>query len=318
MQSNTIDISLIEALVARVFPCTVPSHVERVEEGVSTYVYRIYRGNEIFYLRVLPEVNVSFAPEVYVHAMLRAKNVKVPGVVYFEHYNEAIQRSVMVTTAIKGKHIGRYPVNEVSKNTLVEAGRDLAIINSIPVRHFGWIRRDSCEVTSLEAEFPTYRTFIFEHLEEDLAFLGEHVLDIREVKAIWEIIDRFDAWLNIEQARLVHGDFDATHIYQEQGRYTGIIDFGEIRGEDPFYDLGHFQMHDGELLPAQMLPYLLAGYRDIVQLPPDYKQRIHFSSLLIALRALTRRMKKRIVDFHKHSGFASIKNDIEVLQHGSK
>ncbi len=102
MHSNTIDIRLIEALLARVFPCTVPSHVERVEEGVSTYVYRIYRGHELFYLRVLPEVNASFAPEVYVHEMLRAKNVKVPEVVYFEHYNEAVQRSVMVTTRERG------------------------------------------------------------------------------------------------------------------------------------------------------------------------------------------------------------------------
>ncbi len=255
IQSKTIDIRLIEALVARVFPCTVPSHVERVEEGVSTYVYRIYRGNELFYLRVLPEVNASFAPEVYVHEMLRAKNVKVPEVVYFEHYNEAVQRSVMVT---------------------------------------------------------------IEHLEEDLAFLGERVLSTREIEAIRGIVDRFGAWLDIEQSWLAHGDFDATHIYQEHGCYTGIIDFGEIRGGDPFYDLGHFQMHDGETLPARVLPYLLEGYKEVVQLPPDYEQRIHFSSLLIATRALTRSMKKRSIDFRGHAGFWSIKHDIEVLQHGGK
>ncbi len=318
MQSNTIDIHLIEALVTQVFPCTVPLHVERVEEGVSTYVYRIYRGNEVFYLRVLPEVNASFAPEVYVHAMLRAKDVKVPEVVYFEHYNEALQRSVMVTTAIKGKHIGHYPVNEVSRNTLVEAGQDLAVINSVPVKHFGWIRRDSSKVTALEAELPTYRAFVFEQLEEDLAFLSEHVLNTREIKAIRGIVDRCYAWLEVEKAWLAHGDFDATHIYQEHGCYTGIIDFGEIRGGDHFYDLGHFQMHDGETLPARVLPYLLEGYREVVQLPQDYEQRIYFSSLLIAIRTLARSMKKRSIDFRRHTGFRSIKHDIKVLQHGGK
>jgi aminoglycoside phosphotransferase (APT) family kinase protein len=318
VQSNSIDIRLIEALVARVFPCTVPSHVERVEEGVSTYVYRVYRGNELFYLRVLPEVNASFAPEVRVHEMLRAKDVKVPEVVYFEHYNEALQRSVMVTTAIKGKHIGHYHVNEVPRSTLVEAGRDLAVINSIPVRHFGWIRRDSSKVTALEAELPTYRAFVFETLEEDLAFLSEHVLNTREIMVIRGIVDRCDAWLDVEKAWLAHGDFDATHIYQEHGRYTGIIDFGEIRGGDHFYDLGHFQMHDGETLPARVLPYLLEGYREVVQLQQDYEQRIYFSSLLIAIRTLARSMKKRSIDFRWHAGFWSIKHDIEVLQHGGK
>jgi aminoglycoside phosphotransferase (APT) family kinase protein len=318
MQSNTIDIRLIEALATQVFPCTVPSHVERVEEGVSTYVYRVNRGNELFYLRVLPEVNASFAPEVYVHEMLRAKDVKVPEVVYFEHFNEAMQRSVMVTTAIKGKHIGHYPVNEVPRSTLVEAGRDLAVINSISVQGFGWIKRDSSKVTALEAKLPTYRAFVFEHLEEDLAFLGERVLSTREIEAIREIVDRCDAWLDVEKAWLAHGDFDATHIYQEHDRYTGIIDFGEIRGGEAFYDLGHFQMHDGETLPARVLPYLLAGYREVVQLPQDYEQRIYFSSLLIATRALTRSMKKRAIDFRGHAGFWSIKHDIEVLQHGGK
>ena len=318
MQSNTIDIRLIEALVDQVFPCTIPSRVERVEEGVSTYVYRIDRGNELFYLRVLPEVNASFAPEVYVHNLLRAKDVKVPEVVYFEHCNAALQRSVMVTSAIKGKHLGHYAVNEVSRSTLVEAGRDLAVINSVLVRYFGWIRRDSNEASSLEAEFSTYRAFVFEHLEEDLAFLSERVLGRREIKAIWEIINHCDAWLDEEQACLAHGDFDATHIYQEHNRYTGIIDFGEIRGGDPFYDLGHFQVHDGETLPSRVLPYLLQGYREVVQLPPDYEQRIHFSSLLIAIRTLARSMKKRDIDFRKHAGFWSIKRDIEVLRHGGK
>lgn len=318
MHNNAIDIRLIETLVTQVFPCTVPSHMERVEEGVSTCVYRINRGNEVFYLRILPEVNASFAPEVYVHEMLRAKDVRVPEVVYFEHYNESLQRSVMVTSEIKGKHIGCYPANEIPRNVLVEAGRDLAVINSISVQGFGWIKRDSSKVAALEAEFPTYRAFIFEHLEEDLAFLSERVLSTREIKAIREIIDRCDIWLDEEQAWLAHGDFDATHIYQEHGRYTGIIDFGEIRGGDAFYDLGHFQMHDGEILPARMLPYLLEGYKDVIQLPPDYEQRIHFSSLLIAIRTLARSMKKRAIDFRNHSGFVSIKNDIEVLQHGGK
>src|SRR5438552_17370156 len=72
MQNNTVNIRLIETLVARIFSRSVPLQVERVEEGVSTYVYRIDRGNEVFYLRVLPEANASFAPEVHVHELRRA------------------------------------------------------------------------------------------------------------------------------------------------------------------------------------------------------------------------------------------------------
>ncbi len=143
MQNDTLDLRLIEALVTQIFPRTIRPSVERVEEGVSTYVYRIYRGNEVFYLRVLPEVGASFAPEARIHTFLREKNVKVPEIVYCERYNETLQRSIMVTTEIKGRPIGHYPVNGVTRNVLVEAGRDLAVINSLRVEKFGWIRRDN-------------------------------------------------------------------------------------------------------------------------------------------------------------------------------
>jgi Ser/Thr protein kinase RdoA (MazF antagonist) len=222
-----------------------------------------------------------------------------------------------VTTEIKGRPIGHYPVNGVTRNVLVEAGRDLAVINSLRVEKFGWIRRDSSEVVALEAEFPTYRAFVFEHLEEDLALLGGQVLNIREIMAIRQIIGRYDAWLDQEQAWLAHGDFDMTHIYQENDHYTGIIDFGEIRGADPFYDLGHFRIYDGETLPAMAFPHLLEGYRDVARLPADYEQRVHFSSLLIAIRALAHSLRKHSIYFRNHPAFASIKRDIEVL-HGNK
>ena len=102
--------------------------------------------------------------------------------------------------------------------------------------------------------------------------------------AISSILERYDTWLNEEQAKLAHGDFDVTHIYQQQGHYTGIIDFGEIRGANLFYDLGHFRIHDGEKLPNLVLPYLIEGYKEVAALPLDYELRISFSSLLIAIR----------------------------------
>lgn len=283
----------IEALARRIFPGPARVAVERVAEGVSTHVYRVRRGGEVFYLRVLPEAGASFAPEVRVHALLRERGVSVPEVVYFEHRNEALQRSVMVTTAIAGDHVGRRPVDDDTGRILVAAGRDLAVINSIPVAGFGWIERDRGPVAHLRAEHPTHRAFVLEHFEEDLALLGEQALKGREIAAIREIVARWDGWLDVAGARLAHGDFDATHIFQHGGRYSGIIDFGEIRGGDPCYDLGHFRLHDGETLPIPVLSQLLAGYREAAPLPPDCERRIALSSLLIGIRALARGLRRQ-------------------------
>lgn len=310
---NAPAIRSIEYVVTRVFPHSSRLSVERVDEGMSTYVYRIHHADEIFYLRVLPEINASFAPEVYVHKLLRDKQVKVPEVIYFEHCNELLQRSVMVTTEIKGTHLGHCSAQQNQRTILYEAGRDLAVINSFPVKRFGWISRNRPQVTRLEAKHLSCRTFIHEHLEHDLATLDAQVLERSEIIAIRQILDRFDAWLDGDQAWLAHGDFDVTHIYQHQGRYTGIIDFGEIRGANSLYDLGHFRMYDGETLPSLVLAYLLEGYKEIAHLPPNYEQQIYHSSLLIAISTLARAVKKSPRDVRNHHSLKSIRRDIQVL-----
>ncbi len=307
------DTKVLVQEVKRFLPHLPVHSIERVEEGVSTYVYRIRSNNSVFYLRLLPEIDSSFAPEVYVHQLLKAKGVKVPEVVYYEHYNEVLCQSLMLTTEIQGMHLGYCTSLEDQKTILREAGRDLALINSVPVKHFGWIRRDRSEVTQLEAEFPTYRAFIYEYLESDLMLLEQsHVLKSDDVAAISSILECYDAWLDEEQAWLAHGDFDVTHIYQQRGQYTGIIDFGEIRGANLLYDFGHFRMYDGERLPNLVLPYLIEGYEDVIALPSDYEQRISFSSLLITIRMLAQVTRKYPTRPLGH-GLQALARDMQVL-----
>ena len=180
--------ALIQALVGQVFPGAEDAFAERVAEGVSTHVYRIRRGAETFYLRVLPEAGASFAPEVRAHTLLRARGVAVPEVIYFEHCHPALRRSVMVTTEIPGSPVGRRAVDRDTREILAAAGRDLAIINSLAVEGFGWIKRDRGEALRLEAEHPTYRDFVHEHLEQDLALLRERVLTARDIALVREVL----------------------------------------------------------------------------------------------------------------------------------
>ncbi len=317
MQPPPFDLSAIQALAARLFPHAACPQVEQVPEGVSTYVYRICRDAEVFYLRVLPETGASFAPEVLAHRLLREREASVPEVISFEHCNETLGHSVMVTTEIRGQSLSSRADAQAQRRVLRAAGRDLAIINSLSVEGFGWIKRDQREVTRLEAEHPTSRAFLAEYLERDLATLKQaQALKPDDVAAIRRILARCHAWLDAQQAWLAHGDFDVTHIYQEEGRYTGIIDFGEIRGADRWYDLGHFRLHDGEHLPALVLPWLLEGYQEVIPPPDGYTQHIAFTSLLIAIRTLARAAEKRPAALRAHHALHAIPRDITILLAG--
>jgi len=310
---ETPDRAAIRAVAGRIFSTSIDFTVTRVAEGVSTSVYRIERGAETFYCRVLPEAGASFLPEAEVHRLLRERGVKVPEVVYVARYDERLERPVMLTTAIKGYPIGHCPADPNVPNILIEAGHDLARINQIPVTGFGWITRDQPERGRLEAEYLTYRAFVAAYLDAALATLREHLLDADEIAAIRAILDRHDSWLDSHDAWLAHGDFDATHIYQEGGRYTGIIDFGEIRGSDRWYDLGHFRMHDGETLPMPALPWLLKGYRAVTPLPDDDERRMSFTSLLIALRALARLLMMNRQTAYRDHALASVRREVALL-----
>ncbi len=286
-------VAAINDLLPRPFPLGPRYAVERVAEGVSTFVYRLTDGDQSCYLRVLPEVGSTFAPEVRVHGLLRERGVLVPEILCYEPYVESLGLSVMVTTTIPGRSIARQGLGPASPAILAAAGRDLALINSVAVAGFGWLDRRSLHPGILTAEHYSDRAFRTEYFERDLVLLGAELFGRAEIAALRAIVVRYGSRLEIERAHLAHGDFDLTHIFAHEGHYSGIIDFGEIRGTDPWYDLGHFALRDGERFAAPLLPALLAGYRSVTPLPLDAEARIAFSSLLIGLRLLARSIEKR-------------------------
>ena len=308
------DVQHIQEVVKKIFPQS-PARVERVTEGVSTYVYRIIFAHETFYMRVLPEEGASFSPEVNVHTQLCQMQIKVPEVIYFEHYNELLQRSVMVTTEIKGMPMSKSStLSQVEiEGILREAGRDLACLNTVRVEGFGWVRRDSPDTRHLRAEWPAHRTFALEYWEADMAYLAKHVLQPSEMALLERVLSRYDSWLDSKQGYLAHGDFDTTQIYQENGRYTGSIDFGEIRGADRWYDLGYFHMRDGGLFPFRLLPPLVCGYRERLSLPSAYEQHIRFTGLLINVRALVHSLQKRPPNRFTQHQLDVLREDIVAL-----
>jgi len=261
--------------------------VSRPASGGSTPVYRLRRGGTTRYLRLAETAGADLAPEARVHDRLRALGVSVPEVVDYDSCDARLGRSVMVTTEIAGEPIGRRYAGVDAGAVLTAAGRDLAIIATIPVEGFGWVRRDRPVEAGIAAESPSLRAFAPGGVDDHLAALGP-VLGAAGCRAVREALDRHSTFFDGGQAVLAHGDLDTTHIYHRGGYYAGIIDFGEIRGADRWYDLGHFALHDGEHLPSPATHHLLAGYHQVHCPAPDDGERMRLWSILIGLRTLAR------------------------------
>jgi len=272
MITDEIDIKLVEQVANNYFQA--PVFVERVKTGVSTYVYRVVYEGKSIYLRVLPE-NTSFAIEAKAHSTMLNLGVNVPIPIYLEHKNDLLGKSIMLTSEISGQCIDRIDrYDSDTADVLFTAGKQLAIINSIRVDGFSWINGDINDV--FVGEKQNFYDYYYEKLHSDIDLLQDYGFNIGEIKTA---VDKAYTILETDTAYLAHGDFDNSHIFYKDGCYTGIIDFGEIRGSHRLYDLGHYKLHDA----IGGFSSLLEGYKSICAVTDEDVERIDYLALFVGL-----------------------------------
>jgi aminoglycoside phosphotransferase len=311
VSSTLPDVRTIQAIATAAMHRTVA--VQHVGEGRSTYVYRVDWPDGTGYLRALPEVGATFAPEVVVHALLRDAGLPVPRVLYEDDCDPRLGLAVMITDEIPGTSLAHFVPDGTLPTVVRAAGRDLARINRVPVDGFGWIQRETPGDTRLRGEFTEECEFMLDDVESSLAALQPDVLEPIDVTAIRAVIDANQHLLEAPHATLAHGDLDCTHIFARRGCYSGLIDFGEIRGTGPHYDLGHFRFHDGETISTPLFPYLLEGYSEVTPLDVEAGREIMFNSLLIGIGFLAR-THTRIPRGTRRHAIGAIRRDILTLR----
>ena len=252
----------------------------RVPKGNSTYVYRVKTPSNTYYARFLPEA-ASFAAEVTAHRLMDAAGVRVPRIADFEHREESSGLSMMLAAEIPGVSMEEaWPARDVDE-ILREAGRQLALVHTIPVDGFGWIDRRSYDV--LKSEKNTFPGYFDDYLADDLICLRYYTFTEKEQELIRAYMERARQVLDVPRATLVHGDFDTTHIFHAAGQFTGFFDFGEIRGNNPLFDLATFAYNDRS--PGRTAYHsLVEGYREAAPLTDDGLFAVELMALFILLR----------------------------------
>jgi hypothetical protein len=218
----------------------------------------------------------------------------------------------MVVDEIKGKSIEEIrPKNEkVLKNIMKSAGKQLAIIHSVKVDGFGWINRNYHDI--LKGEKNHFNDYFNEYLESDLQSLHQYSFTEKEINYFMKSMNIAQKILFTESAVLVHGDFDLSHIFYSQEEnihnnnlkeeedillfdmnneiseninyfYSGLIDFGEIRGNHKVFDFATFILFYQE---RELYSYLIDGYREISQFNQEDIYATEFMALFIILRFL--------------------------------
>jgi aminoglycoside phosphotransferase (APT) family kinase protein len=278
------DLDVLAALVHEAFPRAGSVSIGQASGGRVLVVYRATVDGVRYYLRLAEEPGEDLTTDALVLERLRALEVRVPGVVAASPSTAAFPLSWMIMTEVPGRSLAQGGTDDEARRAAMAAGRDVAVINSVPVAGFGWIQRDGSG--RLTAELPSYRQFAGSYLPDPWPGRLRELFDQRQLDVLLALVageqDR-----PLRGGHLVHGDLDVTHIYSHAGRYSGLIDFGEMRGADAHFDLGHFLLHDGETRPARLFGSFLEGYLQLGPLADGYWEAIRTSAILVGLRQLS-------------------------------
>jgi aminoglycoside phosphotransferase (APT) family kinase protein len=292
----------VERLLAKLFRRRQDFSVNVVEDGVSTHVYRILNKNEVFYLRIaLGEYERCVSSQVLAHTRLLKLKVKVPEIVSWEEFNPLIGHSYMLVREIKGfplhsKQAQAEDFRSRIPEVLEAAGADIAKVAAVKVSGFGHIDKNIPYLKKLTGEFDSDLEWLWERFAKGVTWLEEEgypTYSENEKQLYRELLTKF---LRTESPILAHGDLAPSHIYAYEGKYSGIIDWGDILCAGRTYDLAHF----GSYAPG-LVTYLEKGYHAVTPLPDDYQVQFLLTRIAVSIRKLAWISKNQKQLFSDHS-----------------
>jgi Ser/Thr protein kinase RdoA (MazF antagonist) len=279
-----VDLQALHAMLRAVLGPNL--RVVRTPAGVAAQVYRVHAAGGTVYVRIAEDQDDDLSVDAALLEHLRALGLRVPQVVHVEPFDQALGRSVLITGEVAGEPLAGCRDQRAARRIAHAAGRDLALLNSVDVRGFGWIRRQP-PAWPLRATSLSYAAFVTSDLPDPWPGPLGRLFTLAELKRLWALGDR-ESHRDLASATLAHGDFDTTAIFQLDGDYSGLIDFGEVRGTEPLFDLGHFHLWEHQRSPLPLWEELVAGYGEVAPLPAGYQELVGRSATLLGFRQLAR------------------------------
>lgn len=275
-----MNISKIQTLVDSLLKSNGTNLVYKMSNNFSSTVFKI-TGNKVYYLKVASEKTENFLPEFNINKILIKNKIKVPKII--EHKNfpkDTGGLSYILMSEIKGLSTTQAECNNV---LLREVGRSLAKINSIRIDGFGMIDRFKRKIRGLNGTKNTHLDFILNSYVDKLNLIyHSKIITKNQIKIIIQFIEDNKHALDIKVGNLVHGDFCGNHIIHNDGKLTGIIDFGDSKVSNQFYDLAYLKICNRNLFES-----IFRGYRSEILLPKNWKLILKLTIIIVGIRIIS-------------------------------
>lgn len=244
----------------------VVAAIER--EGGDSQVYQIVAGGETYYFRT-GGARCNYDVEYELLKRLKKLGLSVPEPVYANVDTTHYPLPFSILRQLPGEDLLAATNVDVGK-CVKEAGKELQKVHSLVFSGFGamdaklfrqsgkLVGSSSSWADLLMTSFMTKMEAVNKKVEREKkeGFKNSKLSreQIGKVLAIVGAVDEIRArikenWnlFEIEQGYLLHGDLNLLHIFVQDGKFAGFIDFIKTFVGDPFYDMAYFSvMTNGE------------------------------------------------------------------------
>jgi hypothetical protein len=134
-----VDAAALGALLRRVLGPGL--QVARTPAGVAAQVYRVEAAGRVLYARIAEEAHEDLSVDAALLEHLRNQGLHVPAVVHVEPFDQALGRSLLILGEIPGAPLAHCRDQGAARRVARAAGAELAALNAVGVRGFGWVQR---------------------------------------------------------------------------------------------------------------------------------------------------------------------------------
>ncbi len=231
----------------------------RIVEGEINEVYDVLTKDGInVIVRISRSDDPSFEAEQKAIELALNAGVPAPKVLLIDKVlTEDKQLTFCIEEKLEGvplKLLMKTSEKKDLKPLITEAGEILSKIHSVKVESFGNLKNN--------LQHKTWGDFIFhlEHIKEKIIDSAKKA-DISSIliNETFLLLRKYDEMFQLNQAKLLHGDFSPKHLLVKDNHIVGIIDFENAKGGDPIRDIAWVNYFYGESFSIE---YLKLGYSD--------------------------------------------------------
>ncbi len=150
----------------------------------------------------------------------------------------------MIISFIKGKALDNSHESFDDVVMWKNVAKDISLLQNIQCSHFGKIEQYNSHTGIFRGSLDSWRDFFSEVSAQILSDKITKLLTSREVKLLSDYWKENKERISLDNGFLVHGDFCMDHIWVNNGKYSGLIDFGDAFIGDPLMDFAYFKLKE--------------------------------------------------------------------------